>query len=91
MVKVETAVKLLNKVGLHARPASLFVQTARKFKSQIRVRKDGREADAKSILGVLSLGAECGHVITIIAEGPDAEEAINTLVSLVKNKFGEEE
>ncbi len=91
MARVETTVKLLNKVGLHARPASLFVQAAKKFKSQIKVKKDGNEVDAKSILGVLSLGAECGHTITITAEGPDAEEAINELVSLVKNKFGEEE
>ncbi|RLG50173.1 MAG: phosphocarrier protein HPr [Thermoproteota archaeon] len=91
MARVETTVKLLNKVGLHARPASLFVQTARKFKSQIKVKKDGNEADAKSILGVLSLGAEYGHTITITADGPDAEEAVNTLVSLIENKFGEEE
>ncbi len=90
MKRVETTVKLINKVGLHARPASLFVQTAKKFKSNIRVRKNGNEVDAKSILGVLSLGAECGHIITIIAEGPDAEEAIDTLVTLIKNKFGEE-
>ncbi len=89
---VEATVKLLNKVGLHARPASLFVQTARKFKSAIKVRKAGvdRVVDAKSILGVLSLGAEMGDVITITAEGDDAELAVKTLVDLVNSKFGEE-
>jgi len=89
---VEATVKLLNKVGLHARPASLFVQTARKFKAAIKVRKAGvdRVVDAKSILGVLSLGAEMGDVITITAEGEDAELAVKTLVDLVNNRFGEE-
>ncbi len=89
---VKATVKLLNKVGLHARPASLFVQTARRFKAAIKVRKVGvdRIVDAKSILGVLSLGAEMDDVITIMAEGEDAELAVKTLVDLVNNRFGEE-
>lgn len=91
MVAVEAKVTLLNKVGLHARPASIFVQTAKKFKSEIRVEKDGKEVDAKSILGVLSLGAECGNIITIKVNGEDAEEALKTLVELVNNRFGEKE
>lgn len=91
MVAVEARVTLLNKVGLHARPASIFVQTAKKFKAEIKVEKDGKEVDAKSILGVLSLGAECGNVITIRVNGEDAEEALKTLVELVNSRFGEKE
>ncbi|HDI42669.1 MAG TPA: HPr family phosphocarrier protein [Candidatus Bathyarchaeota archaeon] len=87
---VSATVTLLNKVGLHARPAALFVQTAKKFKCEIRVRKGDTEANAKSILDVLSLGAEQGDEITIEAEGEDEEKALKTLVDLVNNKFGEE-
>ena len=83
-------ITLRNPEGLHARPASLFVETAKKFRSEIRVEKDGREVDAKSILGILSLGAECGSVITIKVDGEDAEEALKALVELVESKFGEE-
>ncbi len=90
MAKVEATVTLMNKVGLHARPASLFVRTAKKFKSKITVIKDSKTADAKNILSVLSLGAEKGDQIHLIAEGEDAEEAIKTLVELINNKFGEE-
>ncbi|MEX2690513.1 MAG: HPr family phosphocarrier protein [Candidatus Njordarchaeum guaymaensis] len=90
MAKLEVKLKLLNKVGLHARPAALFVKTARKFKSKISVEKNGQVVDAKNILGVLSLGAEMGDEIKIIAEGEDAQEAIKTLSELVNNKFGEE-
>ena len=87
---VEVTVKLLNKVGLHARPAALFVETAKKFRSDIRVEKDGKEVDAKSILGILSLGAEYGSVITIKVNGEDADEALKALVKLVNDRFGEE-
>jgi phosphocarrier protein len=81
---------LQNKVGLHARPAALFVQTAKKFQSTIRVRKDLKEGDAKSILDVLSLGAEHGTSITLIVEGEDAEMAAKALVDLINGKFGED-
>ena len=87
---LEATLKLTNKVGLHARPAALFVQTAKKFKSNIMVKKDDKEVDAKSILGVLSLGAECGSVITIKVNGEDADEALKALVKLINDKFGEE-
>lgn len=92
MTPVQATVKLLNKVGLHARPAAMFVQTANKFKSDIKVEKKGeeREVDAKSILGILSLAAEFNDVIIIKANGKDAEEALKKLVELVKSKFGEE-
>jgi len=88
---LQASAVLTNKVGLHARPAAVFVQTAKKFKAKLKVKKDDKIADAKSILGVLSLGAECGDKITIIAEGEDAEEALNTLLALIKNRFGEKE
>ena len=90
MVRAEVTVKLLNKVGLHARPAALFVQTANKFKSNIVVEREGKEVDAKSILNVLSIGAEYGSVITIKADGDDGDMAVKTLSELVKNKFYEE-
>ena len=88
---LQASAVLTNKVGLHARPAAIFVQTAKRFKASLKVKKGDKIADAKSILGVLSLGAECGDEITIIAQGEDAEEALNTLLTLIKNKFGEKE
>jgi phosphotransferase system HPr (HPr) family protein len=87
----ETTLTVRHKVGLHARPAALFVQTAKKFNSDIRVSHDEREANAKSILTVLTLGAEQGAVITIRAEGEDADEALAALTALVEDNFGEEE
>lgn len=65
--------------GLHARPAARFVQTARRFRSRVRVLYGGREADAKSLLSLLALGVEQGAVITMRAEGGDAEEALAAL------------
>jgi phosphocarrier protein len=92
----EATVMVNNKVGLHTRPASLFVQAAAKFASNIQVSckdpetKELREANAKSILGVLTLGVFQGMDITIQAEGEDEETAVTTLAELVKNNFGEE-
>ena len=80
-----------NKVGLHARPAALFVQTAKKFKSNIMIEKEGGDkVNAKSILGVLSLGAEKGAHITIEIEGEDEEAAMQALTQLIGSNFGEE-
>jgi len=86
----ETTAKLLNKVGLHARPAALFVQTSKKFRCNIQVEKDGMTVDAKSILSVLSLGAEYGSTVKIRASGEDAQDAVSELSSLIQNKFGED-
>jgi len=80
-----------NKVGLHARPAAVFVQTAVKFKSNIIVEKDGKEINAKSIISVLSLGAEKGSKIIIKIEGEDEQEAMKALKELVHNNFGEDQ
>ena len=82
---VEKLFVVKNETGLHARPASLFVQKAAKYKSTIKVKKDGKEANAKSIISVLSLGASFGSEITIIADGPDAEDAVAGLVELLDN------
>jgi phosphocarrier protein len=88
--EIKQQVKLQNKVGLHARPAAVFVKTALEFKATITVEKDGKEVDAKSIISILSLGAEQNHLVTIKATGDDAENAIKKLVELVDTKFGEE-
>jgi phosphocarrier protein HPr len=85
----EVTVTLRNKTGLHARPAALFVQAAKGFRSALRVRKDDREADAKSILSVLTLGAESGAVITLTAEGDDENLALETLQKLIESNLGE--
>ena len=78
-----------NQVGLHARPATFFIQKANEYKSSIWVEKDERRVNAKSLLGVLSLGIVGGTSIRIIADGPDEEEAVENLVDLVKSGFAE--
>ncbi len=87
----EVTLIIRNKVGLHARPAALFVRTASRFKSHVVAIKDEREANAKSILSVLTLGADQGAVVTVRAEGEDEVEAVEALRELVENNFGEEE
>lgn len=78
-----------NKTGLHARPANLFVSTAKKFKSDIYVEKDSKKANAKSIITILTLGAVQNSQVTVSAEGIDEEQAVNELVSLIESGFGE--
>ena len=78
-----------NQVGLHARPATFFIQKANEFKSSIWVEKDNRKVNAKSLLGVLSLGITKGVNITIIAEGNDEEIAVNSLIELISSDFAE--
>ena len=82
--------KITNELGLHARPAALFVQTASKFDSDVFVEKDGASVSGKSIMGLITLEAYCGSVLRVKAQGPDAEAALNELESLVKNKFFED-
>lgn len=82
-------VEVKNKTGLHARPAATFVKTANKFKSGITIKKDGKEANAKAILSVLTLGAAMGSVVSITADGEDEQQAVSTLVELIESKFGE--
>lgn len=90
MPVVENTVVITNKVGLHARPATLFVQEAARFQAQIQVQLGEKRANAKSILGVLKLGASQGATLWLLADGADAAEAIQALTSLVERKFGEE-
>lgn len=78
-----------NEVGLHARPATYFIQKANEFKSSIWVEKEERRVNAKSLLGVLSLGIVKGTNIALIADGSDEKEAVDALVSLIQNNFGE--
>ncbi|MBP5617689.1 MAG: HPr family phosphocarrier protein [Clostridia bacterium] len=78
-----------NKVGLHARPATLFIQKANEFKSSIWVEREERRINAKSLLGVLSLGIIGGSQIKVIADGADEEAAVNALVDLVQNTFSD--
>ena len=78
-----------NQVGLHARPATFFIQKANEFKSSIWVEKEERRVNAKSLLGVLSLGIVGGVTIRIIADGSDEKEAVAALVDLVQDNFGE--
>jgi len=85
----EIATIIHHEVGLHARPASEFVRTAAKYSSDIKVTHGETTANAKSILGVLTLGAHKGAEITIKAEGDDAEEALQALEHLVLDNFGE--
>lgn len=78
-----------NQVGLHARPATFFIQKANEFKSTVWVEKEDRRVNAKSLLGVLSLGIVGGTTIRIIVDGPDEETALDALVSLVESQFAE--
>lgn len=82
-------VAVQNHVGLHARPATFFIQKANEFKSGIWVEKEDRRVNAKSLLGVLSLGIVKGTTITLIADGSDEKDAVAALVDLVKDNFGE--
>lgn len=82
-------VMVQNQVGLHARPATFFIQKANGYKSSIWVEKEDRRVNAKSLLGVLSLGIVGGTAIRIIADGADEEEAVAGLVELVESGFAE--
>ena len=82
-------VTINNQVGLHARPATFFIQKANEFKSVIWVEKDDRRVNAKSLLGVLSLGIVKGTTISIIADGVDEEQAVETLADLIDREFVE--
>jgi phosphocarrier protein HPr len=88
-VMPERTVKIVNKLGLHARPAAEIVKTASRFKSNITIIRDDLEVNGKSIMGVMMLAAEFGSTILIRAEGEDADAALDALEALVAAKFGE--
>ena len=87
MVKKEVTVT--NNIGLHARPATFFIQKANTYKSSVWVEKDERKVNAKSLLGVLSLGIAKGMTITLIADGQDEVGAIDGLIELIETGFAE--
>jgi phosphocarrier protein len=87
---IEREVTIVNTLGIHARPATLVAQVAQRFQSDITVEKDGLEVNAKSVMGVMMLVAAKGSKITIRASGPDESEAVEALVKLVEDGFGEE-
>lgn len=85
----ERTVQIVNKNGLHARPAAEIVKTAGKFSSDVTIVRDDLEVNGKSIMGVMMLAAECGATILLRASGPDADEAVDALAVLVASRFGE--
>ena len=86
---ISKEVVISNQVGLHARPATFFIQKVNEYKASIWVEKDDRRVNAKSLLGVLSLGIVKGTAITIIADGSDEEEAVAALSALIASDFAE--
>jgi len=88
--KVQKEVTILNKLGLHARPAAMFVRTANKHRAEIWVEKGGEQVNGKSIMGLMMLAAGQGTTLTISAEGADAELAIQELELLIQKRFDEE-
>jgi len=90
MVTLSKELTILNKLGIHARPAAQFVKTASGFGCEIRVEKDGEEVDGKSIMGLMMLAAGHGSVITVTAEGGDADAALDAIEALVARRFEED-
>ena len=86
---MERSVKIVNKNGLHARPAAELVKTASRFQSEITMVRDDLEVNGKSIMGVMMLASECGAELLVRADGPDAEQAVSAIADLVARKFGE--
>ena len=89
MAVAERTVRIVNPLGLHARPAAAFVMIAGRFASHVTVRKDDFEVNGKSIMGMMTLAAECGSTLHLRAEGDDAEALVEELVLLVQRGFGE--
>jgi phosphotransferase system HPr (HPr) family protein len=83
-------VRVTNRLGLHARAAARFVQTANRFRSRITLGRDTRAMDGKSILGILLLAAAQGSLLTVTADGDDEEAAVSALADLIHGRFGEE-
>ncbi|MEE9542376.1 MAG: HPr family phosphocarrier protein [Thermodesulfobacteriota bacterium] len=88
---LEKKLTIKNKLGMHARAAALFVQTANQFESDITIGKDAQEVNAKSIMGILILAAACGSEVIVKAKGADALEALDAIENLIERRFDEEE
>jgi phosphocarrier protein len=87
---IRRKIKVVNKLGMHARPATMIVKTAMKYRSKFIIKKDGAEINGKSIMGVMTLAAEYGSELELIADGVDEEYLMNDIVELFASKFGEE-
>ena len=86
----EATATIENKTGIHARPASQFVQKASSFKSKVQLKAKGKTVDAKSILMIMSMGLVKGTEVTIVADGPDEKDAVAALKQMIDDKFGED-
>lgn len=84
-------ITIVNKLGLHARAAAKLVNTASRFRSDVRLRRDNKDANAKSIMGVMMLAAGKGTEMTLEVQGPDEEEALQAMKQLIEERFGEGE
>ena len=89
-MEIREDVTIINKLGMHARPAASLVQTVLQFKSDVHLDLDGNRVNAKSIMGLLTLAAAYGTVITVVCEGEDAQEAMDAVRGLIEAGFGEE-
>jgi phosphocarrier protein len=87
---IEKTYTINNRLGLHARPASLFVKTTSKFQSQVKIWKDGREIDGKSIMGLLMLAAGPGTLLKVTADGPDENQVLKSLDDLFDRRFDDD-
>lgn len=87
---IREPIKIINQLGLHARAAAKLVTTASRFESSVRIVKDGRDVDGKSIMSVMLLAASCGTDIELVIEGPDEQDAWEALQTLINDRFGEE-
>lgn len=85
----QRAVQVVNEAGIHARPAAEIVKTAAKFKAEVTIARDDLEVNAKSIMGVMMLAAECGSTVILKAEGDDAEAALDAIAAVIAAGFGE--
>ena len=83
-------IEIKNKLGLHARPAAMFVRIANQFSSEITVEKDNEQVNGKSIMGLMMLAAGCGSILNVTAQGDDADDALKALSELAERKFDEE-
>jgi phosphotransferase system HPr (HPr) family protein len=86
---IEKTAKVINRLGMHARPSAMFVTHASRYKSEIFIEKNGIRINGKSILGIMSLAAEKGSELIISAEGEDEKKAVRDLVKLIESGFGE--
>jgi phosphocarrier protein len=88
--KIEKEITIINRLGLHARPAAMFVRIASRYRSEVWVEKEGEKINGKSIMGLMMLAAGQGSKLTILCEGPDADKVIEELEALIQQKFNED-